>query len=103
MSIRTESLMKASCKIIKRLFLWNYSRKKYHRSVNNVAIVCVVAIVLRSSIYAWFVTNNNVTAGLQYAMVDQNNIKESHRRYAEFGVSFADQIIACNGKKPEAI
>ena len=36
--------------------------KKYHRSVRNVAMVCVAAIVLRSSTYAWFVSNNSVQA-----------------------------------------
>ena len=36
--------------------------KKYHRSVRNVAMVCVAAIALGSSTYAWFVSNNAVTA-----------------------------------------
>ena len=39
--------------------LWT---KKYHRSVSNVAMVCVAAIVLGSSTYAWLVSNNAVTA-----------------------------------------
>ena len=37
--------------------LWE---KKYHRSVRNVAMVCVAAIALGSSTYAWFVSNNTV-------------------------------------------
>ena len=39
--------------------LWT---KKYHRSVRNVAMVCVAAVALGSSTYAWFVSNNNVDA-----------------------------------------
>ena len=36
--------------------------KKYHRSVRNVATVCVAAIALGASTYAWFVSNNIVKA-----------------------------------------
>ena len=38
----------------------NYILQKYHRSVRNVAMVCVAAVVLGSSTYAWFVSNNTV-------------------------------------------
>ena len=38
------------------------SEKKYHRSVRNVAMVCVAAVALGSSTYAWFVGNSTVTA-----------------------------------------
>ena len=34
--------------------------KKYHHSVRNVAMVCVAAVALGSSTYAWFVSNNTV-------------------------------------------
>ena len=34
--------------------------KKYYRSVSNVAMVCVAAVALGSSTYAWFVSNNTV-------------------------------------------
>ena len=44
-----------------------YTSKKYHRSVRNVAMVCVAAVALGSSTYAWFVSNNQVT------VKDQNN------------------------------
>ncbi len=36
--------------------------KKYRHSVRNVAMVCVAAVTLGSSTYAWFVSNNQVTA-----------------------------------------
>ena len=36
--------------------------KKYHCSVRNVVMVCVAAIALGSSTYAWFVSNNTVKA-----------------------------------------
>lgn len=36
--------------------------KKYHHSVRKVAMVCVAAVALGSSTYAWFVSNNNVKA-----------------------------------------
>ena len=36
--------------------------KKYRHSVRNVAMVCVAAVALGSSTYAWFVSNNKVTA-----------------------------------------
>ena len=62
MAIHFESLMKASYKIVKRLFCLNYILQKYHRSVSNVAMVCVAAVALGSSTYAWFVSNNQVTA-----------------------------------------
>ena len=35
--------------------------KKYHHSVRKVAMVCVAAVALGSSTYAWFVSNNKVT------------------------------------------
>ena len=54
--------MKASFKIVKRLFCLGYTYQKYHRSVRNVAMVCVAAVALGSSTYAWFVTNNKVDA-----------------------------------------
>ena len=54
--------MKASYKIVKRLFGLNYILQKYHRSVSNVAMVLVAAVALGSSTYAWFVTNNKVDA-----------------------------------------
>ena len=54
--------MKASYKIVKRLFCLNYTSQKYHRSVSNVAMVLVAAVALGSSTYAWFVTNNKVDA-----------------------------------------
>ena len=34
--------------------------KKYHHSIRNVAMVCVAAVALGSSTYAWFVSNNTV-------------------------------------------
>ena len=34
--------------------------KKYRHSVRNVAMVCVAAVALGSSTYAWFVSNNTV-------------------------------------------
>ena len=37
-----------------------YWRKKYRYSVRNVAMVCVAAVALGSSTYAWFVSNNTV-------------------------------------------
>ena len=40
----------------------NYILQKYHRSVSNVAMVCVAAVALGSSTYAWFVNNNKVEA-----------------------------------------
>ncbi len=40
-----------------------YTYQKYHRSVRNVAMVCVAGVALGSSTYAWFVTNTKVTAG----------------------------------------
>lgn len=61
-AIRSESLIKASYKIGKKLFCLNYILQKYHRSVSNVAMVCVAAVALGSSTYAWFVSNNQVTA-----------------------------------------
>ena len=36
--------------------------KKYHRSVRNVAMVCVAGVALGSSTYAWFASNNSVKA-----------------------------------------
>ena len=36
--------------------------QKYHRSVSNVAMVCVAAVALGSNTYAWFVSNNEVSA-----------------------------------------
>ena len=57
-----ESLAEASCIIVKWLFISVYRQKKYHRSVRNVAMVCVAAVALGSSTYAWFVSNNTVTA-----------------------------------------
>lgn len=57
-----ESLAEASCIIVKWLFISVYRQKKYHRSVRNVAMVLVAAIALSSSTYAWFVSNNTVTA-----------------------------------------
>ena len=36
--------------------------KKYRHSVRNVAMVLVAAVALGSSTYAWFVSNNQVTA-----------------------------------------
>ena len=61
-AIHFESLIKASYKIVKRLFCLNYILQKYHRSVSNVAMVCVAAVALGSSTYAWFVSNNEVSA-----------------------------------------
>ena len=61
-AIRSESLIKASYKIVKRLFCLNYILQKYHRPVRNVAMVCVAAVALGSSTYAWFVKNNKVDA-----------------------------------------
>ena len=40
----------------------DYTSQKYHRSVRNVAMVCVAAVALGSSTYAWFVSNNTVKA-----------------------------------------
>lgn len=40
----------------------NYILQKYHHSVSNVAMVCVAAVALGSSTYAWFVSNNEVSA-----------------------------------------
>ena len=57
-----ESLAEASCIIVKWLFISVYRQKKYHRSVRNVAMVCVAAVALGSSTYAWFVSNNKVDA-----------------------------------------
>ena len=54
--------MKASYKIVKRLFCLNYTSQKYHCSVRNVVMVLVAAVALGSSTYAWFVSNNTVTA-----------------------------------------
>ena len=54
--------MKASFKIVKRLFCLGYTSKKYHRSVRNVAMVLVAAVALGSSTYAWFVSNNTVAS-----------------------------------------
>lgn len=61
-AIRSEGLIKASYKIVKRLFCLNYILQKYHRPVRNVAMVCVAAVALGSSTYAWFVKNNKVDA-----------------------------------------
>ena len=44
------------------MFLWDYTLQKYHRSVRNVAMVCVAAVALGSSTYAWFASNNSVKA-----------------------------------------
>ena len=38
-AIRSESLIKASYKIVKRLFGLNYILQKYHRSVSNVGLL----------------------------------------------------------------
>ena len=40
----------------------DYTSQKYHRSVRNVAMVCVAAVALGSSTYAWFVSNIKVDA-----------------------------------------
>ena len=43
-AIHFESLIKASYKIVKRLFCLNYILQKYHRSVSNVAMVLIVSL-----------------------------------------------------------
>ena len=57
-----ESLTKADFLIVKQLFLQDHSLEKYRYPVSNVAMVCVAAVALGSSTYAWFVSNNKVTA-----------------------------------------
>lgn len=54
--------LKADFAIIKLLFLSDYRFKKYRYSVSNVAMVCVAAVALGPSTYAWFVSNNTADA-----------------------------------------
>ena len=87
--------MKTSYKIVKRLFCLNYILQKYHRSVRNVAMVCVAAIALGSSTYAWFVSNNTVKAttskisaqsNAPFLKIDKNAITEG----STTSISYAD-------------
>lgn len=64
--------MKASYKIVKRLFCLGYTYQKYHHSVRNVAMVCVAAVALGSSTYAWFVSNNMVDATVSNISAQSN-------------------------------
>lgn len=62
--------------------------KKYHYSVRNVAMVCVAAVALGSSIYARFVNNNKVTAEVgDYAASTAQYLLISHATEDDFKIS----------------
>ena len=46
-AIRSESLIKASYKIVKRLFGLNYIFQKYHRSVSNVGLLLAYNLCMK--------------------------------------------------------
>lgn len=49
--------------------------KKYRHSVRNVAMVCVAAVALGSSTYAWFAANTTVTAtGMEVKATTTSNL-----------------------------
>ena len=59
-------------------------------------MVCVAAIALGSSTYAWFVSNNNVKAttanisaqsNAPFLMIDKDSIKENSGTSIEFGTT----------------
>lgn len=56
------TLKEASCQIVIWLFFICFRPFLYRYSVRNVAMVVVAAVALSSATYAWFVSNNQVTA-----------------------------------------
>lgn len=75
----------------------NYILQKYHRSVSNVAMVCVAAVALGSSTYAWFVTNNSVKAK---NMTVTANADVEFLEIANVGENFTGSTIAVEAKTP---
>lgn len=111
--ISFESPTKASNIIVKRLFPLAYWQKKYRYSVRNVAMVLVAAVALGSSTYAWFVSNNTVTAktasisaqsNAPFLMIDMDEVDENSGTSIEFTETstalYPAQVVA-NGTVPK--
>ena len=63
-----------------------------------VAMVCVAAVALGSSTYAWFVTNNNVKADNMTVMA---NSDVEFLEIANVGTNFDGKTIAVNARSEE--
>ena len=68
----------------------DYTSQKYHCSVRNVAMVCVAAVAVGSSTYAWFVSNNNVDA------ITTDISAQSNSAYLVIQEATADKIATDN-------